>query len=197
MKKSIIAAGAASVALAAMPIVGAFAAANLSSTETINATVGGGCTITGVGDTPGATTASTNIGDVAVNTVSDATAGKPIAITCNSDNWKITAVGAGENGLATALSQSTTVSIPTGTNKLDGSASQWAFKVESSNEFATISGDYGQWSEIPASETTIATGTGTKSGTITPSYIVSVGASQATGSYTGKVTYSVAVTNGS
>ena len=47
MKKSIIAAGAASIALAAMPIIGVFAAdANQMATDTINVTVTASCTFT-------------------------------------------------------------------------------------------------------------------------------------------------------
>ena len=45
MKKSIIAAGAASVALAAMPVVGVFAAPTLSHTDTILLTVSSVCTL--------------------------------------------------------------------------------------------------------------------------------------------------------
>jgi hypothetical protein len=52
MKKALIA-GAASVALAAMPVVGAFAATSNSFTDTLNVTVNGGCTLEETGGTTG------------------------------------------------------------------------------------------------------------------------------------------------
>ena len=53
MKKSIIAASAASLAVAALPIAGVFAANGGQFTDTLNVNVQGGCTIEDSTATPG------------------------------------------------------------------------------------------------------------------------------------------------
>ncbi len=128
MKKSIIAAGAASVALAAMPIVGAFAATvNYSSiTDKVLLTVNESCkmeesdtvvetvaeTTTGAGDQKYGTIVTLSdgsTGGIAPGTASQEGTGTAMTITCNSnDGWVL-------NAQATAMNSATGgYSIPFG-----------------------------------------------------------------------------------
>ena len=131
MKKSIIAAGAASVALAAMPIVGAFATVSSYGqiTDKIQTTVGESCTMsaddggTGFGITvPGDSTAVPPVAaiygttvtltksgnDLSPGEVSDQGTGTPLTITCNSaDGWNF-------NAQATVLTNDKGYTIPVG-----------------------------------------------------------------------------------
>jgi hypothetical protein len=81
-----------------------------------------------------------------------------------------------------------TDNIPTGLAE-SGTASAWAMKIAGS---AT----YGDWSEIPsASATPVHTGTANgQKITFKPQYRVYVGTEQASGTYTGTVTYTIAST---
>ena len=111
MKKSIIAAGAASVALAAMPIVGVFAAdGTLTQTDTVVVTVSSACSLATSGDsvTPDASTYTATIANGGYNT---AIAGSTFTITCNdTGGWKLNAIGAGTaNGDGTKMDSSTNV----------------------------------------------------------------------------------------
>ena len=104
MKKSIIVAGAASVALAAMPIVGAFAAVE-GVRDVVNATVGAGCSIlNNSGDATATNTVSiaATADEVSTSSVSDSGyAG--ISVVCNSSDWTISAVGSGTGSEKTSL----------------------------------------------------------------------------------------------
>ncbi|MBQ3441236.1 hypothetical protein IJG27_02920 [Candidatus Saccharibacteria bacterium] len=210
MKKSIIAAGAASVALAAMPIVGAFA--NTSVNDNITATLTPGCTVTDSLDKQvNITLAPGNI-----TTTPQATS---VSVTCNSTSWTITAVGASntyeESSLhATSLiarngteGSYTYAEIPTGTST---SASSWAFKVadlyDPSTGATLASGatvaadaspstgdpyDYKNFSAIPENATTIVIGTAPVTMQLKTQYQVYTASNQAGGTYQGKVTYTV------
>ena len=179
MKKSIIAAGAASVALAAMPIVGAFALTSV--TDTINATVGAGCTISDSTDhnvtisvTPGSTATST--------------AAESITVVCNSNAWNVTAVGATVGDDNTAL-YSGENAIATGT-ATSGTTSNWAFKIDSATN-AAISTGYNAWAEIPDTATNVVDGSAAATSVVTTQSQVYAASGQASGTYTGKVTYTV------
>ena len=90
MKKSIIAAGATSVALAAMPIVGAFATTFGTVDDTVNVTVSNGCTVSSVSVSRTVSVPSMNAGAAA-----QTADGQAISLTCNSTGWTITAAGSG------------------------------------------------------------------------------------------------------
>ena len=179
MKKSIIAAGAASVALAAMPIVGAFALTSV--TDTINATVGAGCTIS---DSTGHTVDIT----VAPGATATSTAAESITVVCNSNNWHVTAVGAGATGTATSL-YSGENAIATGT-ATSGETSNWAFKIASATN-AAISDGYNTFIAVPATATNVVDGSAAATSVVTTQYQVYAATGQASGTYTGKVTYTV------
>lgn len=196
MKKSIIAAGAASVALAAMPIMGAFAFEDVS--DNITAVIDDGCLITDAVQNK-----TVNV-SVALGGVGTSIAAPSISVTCNNNAWHVTAVGAGDTtGGKTATSlYSGTNEIVTGT-ATSGATSNWAFKVASlggvdpSTPEATIASGFNQWHAIPAStaQGTIVNGTAAANVTVNTQYQVYAALGQAAGNYTGKVTYTVAENN--
>lgn len=217
MKKSLIATGAASLALAAMPAAGVFAAAINTLTDNIQVTVPASCSITndnyvddgeanqnlvnnyaktiyngqyaiiGASDTTGATTADNTVG-----------------VTCNSQTgtdagWRLTAVGAGTTGHETQLWNGTNAinSAETPVTTAGGATSDWSFRVNivpgSNNTVQAASGfTSNTFTQIPDQEKNIATGTGTAAeGTFTMDYGVYVSGTQASGTYNGAVKYTL------
>lgn len=197
MKK--IAIAGASVAFAAMPIVGVFAAdGTLSQTDTVVVTVDSNCSLatSGTDVTPDASTYTAPIANGAYNT---SIAGSTFTVTCNdTGGWKLNAVGAGTaTGDVTKMDASTNTDsddIATGTT-LDGSVSNWAFKIAKGGDDAaniTITTGYTDFSAIPSGATKIAQGTSTAGkSTITATYGVGISSTQSAGTYTGKVTYTL------
>ena len=195
MKKSIIAAGAASVALAAMPIVGAFAA---NTYDNITATISNGCTIT---DSVQTKTVSMS---VAPGNVATSTAAPSISVTCNNDEWEISAVGSsetyGQSGYAVTdlvarngeEGSYTYAHIPTNLNTTGTSG--WAFKVASITDTTNgkISDGFNTWHAIPDTATTIVeNNSAAASETVTMQYQVYAAVGQEAGAYNGQVTYTV------
>lgn len=219
MKKSIIATGAASLALAAMPVVGVFAVDTSTSTVTdkIVVTVPSSCAITtnntattpnGVGDgthTDNTYSVSMKNGQLKSDIGGDATAtsdpiGK-INIVCNDTTgsgptWTLTARGGDFSGNEGAFVASTQLVGGTGTTPIDtnlnvsGATSGWAMKVTGGTG-VTIQGGYSSFKAVPDSSTTLASGSGAVENAITTTYQVYVGTSQQTGTYTGHVTYTL------
>ena len=188
MKKSIIAAGAASVALAAMPIVGAFAATSV--TDNITLSVGDACTMTDNATAENTRTKTTNIAAASYGTVETPS----FSVTCNGGAWKVTAVGAGAAGHTTDLYNSEkSASIATSTADLDGSTSGWAYKLAVTSAPTGVTNVASDWTQIPSAATVAvsATATAVSDLAITPSYKISVASGAATGSYEGAVTYTV------
>ena len=202
MKKSIIAAGAASVALAAMPIVGAFAVDSVS--DNISAVIGNGCVIT-----DSAAQKQVNV-SVAPGNVATSTAAGSISVTCNSDAWHVSAVGAGTGTPVTNLvgEDDSDNIIATGT-LTSGSTSNWAFKVASLKDSVTgadipgsvahivdgtgtgESTDYTNFAAVPATAQAIVKGENAANVTVNTQYQVYAALGQAADTYVGKVTYTV------
>ena len=217
MKKSLIATGAASLALAAMPVVGVFATATPAGdiTDTLNVNIPAGCTIVnnnsttgGDGTAPHLTNAYSvemhngqfkdNIGGSA-NDDGDVpgTSDNVISVSCNSSSntggetgWKLTAVGAGTDGHKTELyNASATDQIVTG-EATSGDTSNWAFKVsKSAGAYATGYSD--AYKAVPATEADIVTGSGSAANAFTITYQVYVDQTQDSGTYTGAVKYTL------
>lgn len=199
MKKSIIAAGAASVALAAMPIVGAFAA---NTYDNITATVDNGCSI--IDAEPSKTVALT----VAPGNTVESTAAGSISVVCNGVSYHISAKGSTAvpsgyaDGTATDLIATHAGDTPTydriGTGTTTGSSTaSWAFMVSSLTTAVSgtgapaIESGYNDWAEIPSAATPIVSGTASAQVTVNTKYQVYVPISQAAGAYQGQVTYTV------
>ena len=121
MKKSIIAAGAASVSLAALPMAGVFAADVTSQTDTIDVILATTCTMNSVTHAPGTASGATAWGpEATANTLTaNAIAGAAYSdirstefnIVCNNKNgWNVSTVAGALTGKTTA-----TETIPLGT----------------------------------------------------------------------------------
>lgn len=210
MKKSIIATGAASLALAAMPIVGVFADTYTSSvTDTLTVNIPESCTIENqyttfsdqsVPSSENTYTVTMKNGQTRDNIGGSAADGgthdNTFDVSCNvqSDGdatWKLTAVGKG--GVTNLVGSGTAAgeNIATGTS---GGTSYWAFKVAGegvNGGDVTRATDYATdtFYAVPGTAVTIMTGDG--EATLTTTYKVFVDTTQAPGTYTGGVTYTL------
>lgn len=198
MKKLAIAG--ASAVLAAMPVVGVFAAdGTLTQTDTVVVTVDSACSLATSGSSlDPASTYTATIANGAFNKTID---GSTLTITCNDvQGWKLNAVGAGTStkgvaymdGTGTGITESD--DINTGTT-LDGTVSDWAFKLTAGTEEhagASIVSGYTDFSVVPTTATKVASGT-TSAGTqtVTATYGVGISPTQNAGTYTGKVSYTL------
>lgn len=212
MKKSIIATGAASLALAAMPVVGVFAATS-NITDEIQVTIAKECAITttatnpsqGIGDETATNqqfTATMQNGELKVlggseGEGAEGQASSVINVVCNdpatsgdATSWKLTAVGGDGATASTVLDAAGAgADIVTGT-AISGPTSNWAMKVEGASGL-TIQNGFDTFRDVPGTAAVVATGNGTKSGAFTASYQVYIGTSQVADTYTGHVTYTL------
>ncbi|MBR0372848.1 hypothetical protein IJH72_02840 [Candidatus Saccharibacteria bacterium] len=206
MKKLAIAG--ASAVLAALPVVGVFADGN-TVVDTVEITISSACGVASTSSSP-VDGAGANLTATMVNgsthtwaaagtagTGEDATGGN-LYVTCNdASGWNVTAQGYSNNTAGTTSMITTTTgatAIPTGTDHLDGTASQWAFKIANDGitDLSIVTG-YDSWSQVPTSATKIASlaNTATSNGHIYTGYKVSVSPTQQAATYTGKVKYVV------
>ena len=190
MKKALIAVGAVSLTLAAMPVLGAFA----DVTDTVTITINGACSV-------GSTTATTGSGASLSETMTngslktwdaDGTTGGKLVVSCNdASGWNIKAVGASTGTSNTSMTPTGSgTAIATGT-ATSGATSNWAFKVGGS---PYVLDGYGSFTEIPGTATKVVTSYGDVSSgeVIYTGYRVWVSATQEADTYTGRVTYTVA-----
>ena len=193
MKKSLIATGLTAVAFAAMPALGVFA----DVTDTVILTINGSCS---VGQTQGSPVQGGGVEVKEENAVNnqlytwdaDGSQGGTLKVTCNdASGWNVKAVGSSNGSPVTSMATSGTgTPIVTGT-ATSGATSNWMFKVAGAG--VTANEGYANWSAVPATATKVATGGGAISeGQINTGYQVWVSATQEAGTYTGKVTYTVA-----
>ena len=194
MKKSLIAASASAVALAAMPVVGVFAAGTgdvtTTTTDTLTLSVQPGCSIAT------ANNGGSNRSDVEAafgnvtpsQTATDTT--DPIVVTCNGA-WTLTPSISKElslNGDGTTSVISSSIA-----GGLDGDTSEWALMLTPGT---TLAGTNGFESYAAVNGTTNVKGNGSVAAlSITPSYKVSVAPGQPSGNYSGTVLYTVAIQN--
>ncbi len=191
MKKSIIATGAASLALAAMPALGAFA----DVTDTVILTINSACTVGQTQGSPVTGTGKTMEETAAVNSHlytwdADGSQGGTLKVTCNNaSGWNVKAVGSSTGGTVTSMAASNSGTPIITATSTSGATSNWMFKVAGTG---TVAG-YQAWSAIPGTATKVATGsTAVSEGAINTGYQVWVSATQEADTYTGKVTYTVA-----
>ena len=189
MKKSIIATGAAAVALAAMPVLGAFA----DVTDTVRITINDSCSV-------GGTTATTGSGVTLTETMTngqtkvwdaDGSAGGKLVVSCNvAGGWNITAVGTGADATnknyMNASGSGTDIATGEATS---GATSNWAFKLAGTG----VVSNYTSFRAVPASSTKVVSSSDPASSVeIDTGYRVFVSATQEADTYEGKVTYTVA-----
>ena len=195
MKKLAIAS--ASLALAAMPVAGVFAAATPKSfTDDLTITVNPGCTIQETTGTGGSAAGTHNDRSFAATIVagewkelrageaaSGSTEEKAMEIVCNSTDdskqWTVSATSINEGKLQ--VDGDATKFIAGGT-AISGNASTWAYSVD----------DGTNWNPVAATMATVKTGTASTTATpFNPIYRVYVAPTQAAGQYKGSVTYTV------
>ena len=217
MKKSLIAVAGASVAAAAMPALGVFAAG--SFTDTVQVTVSKSCVWQASWTTQGGDPVTGNPSDrifsedgVVPGTLLKFGAGVDgqtpgssentpvISMECNGGDgtaqggtWTVSAVGASEGASNTAMKPSGSgAAIATGT-ATSGATSNWAFKIAATG--GSVASGYGTFTAIPASSVTVLSGNASSTDvTFSPEYQVYIGTDQAADTYTGKVTYTLAST---
>lgn len=160
----------------------------------ISVTVGAACTFSAGGSASATTTINAQAGGGVVNT--ESLTRPNFSISCNDpDGFVIQA--AGQNG-DTNLRGNGAISaayIPTGTTT--SGTSSWAFKVTNATATAgTVNyAAYQNYSSVPATATTIASYSGSASavvsGTMRTDYQIYTTSSQASGTYTGAVEYTI------
>ena len=202
MKKTLIA-GAASVALAAMPVVGVFATGSQEDTIVVgisescnialaaNGHVDGTDTVKGTWGTTGSAV-NTLSGSVANGSASNNFGSTTLTISCNKSS------GFNVAASATAL-EAANVTEPGTENKVtiplnasfSGSQSGWAYKVENSGLSAGITNNTASWSAT-ASNASLVSGTAPiNNGSFTVTYGVGVDTTQPADTYTGSITYTI------
>lgn len=205
MKKKLIAASAASLAVAAMPMVGVFAkTGSLEFTDNLSVTVNAGCTLENGGTTDGTFVDRSFAKNIAVGNFavleSNGTAvndNAAMTVKCNTTSGTVTvsySVNAGANTNLTA----TGGTIAAGA-VVAGPNSGWAIKSNaantSTNPFAGEGesvADAGYYVAPTTATGTFLTSTASAQGTtFNPSYRVYVAQGQAVGTYTGTVTYTL------
>ena len=191
MKKLAIAS--ASLALAAVPVAGVFAASTEGSfTDNLTVTVEGGCTLEVSGGTPGtyadrafSASITNGVAEVLNGTEGGADA-SAMEVTCNTTTpsaWHITAT-ASNNGRLKFNDNYISGGI-----KDSGDVSTWAYSLDGTN-----------WIAVPSEANAAITSGQTASGTPTefnPSYRVYAALSQAPGTYMGSMTYTISMGSGS
>ena len=215
MKKSIIAAGAVSAVVAAMPIVGVFAATS-TVTDEIEITIAKECAITssttnaaqGIGD--GTTTnnkyaETMQNGEVKTLDGSNASgAGAEddqniINVVCNDSatsgtatSWKLSAVGGDGTTASTVLDAAGSGTDIATSTTFSGATSAWAMRVVGGTGVTIQNGfDSEGFHVVPGAVTTVSQGNGSATGAFTMSYKVYVSETQAADTYTGHVTYTL------
>ena len=121
--------------------------------------------------------------------------GGKLYVTCNdAGGWNVTAQGFSNDtaGTTTMVAGGQGTAINTGTT-LDGTVSDWAFKVADGDTGATIVSAYSSYAQVPAAATRVAykSGTAVSEGLIYTGYKVGVSPTQQADTYTGKVKYVV------
>ena len=207
MKKSIIAASAASLAVAALPIAGVFAATGNSFTDTLTVGVQGGCTMEDAETTdpddpadPGTYVDRTFSDTIAAGTVGYLNAdgsgvvdptSRAFTVACNTagttghDTWNVT-ISAGN--LAVTGDESNRYIEPG--SSFTGNKSAWGILSNASG--TTTANPYGaDYTGYTAANSTFLSAAIENKVTFNPSYKVYVAPNQAVGDYTGVVTYTV------
>lgn len=207
MKKKILAAGLASAAIAAMPVVGVFAEPQVS--DTVVVTVSASCTLSSTAGGSGSQSGNNNTysENMEVGTLKytggtgeeagfgSATGATEIGIKCNDlGGWRLDATGtssetAGEENLMIATGTGTNIATSTTTG--GSNPSSWAFKV--TGDSGVIVSGKDSFHAVPGStaETVATKSTHQGTATVKTGYQVWIGNNQEADTYTGQVTYTL------
>lgn len=214
MKKSILAASAASLAVAAMPIVGVFAQSENTVTDTLNITVDNACAITATMSNAAGWADNTDKSGSApytynhqytasiANGANQEIVGTTMKVTCNDHGgWYINAVGKNNATVLDAQHDGTDIATATesGTNYSTGETSAWGFKMttaQTTGDYQPVIVDgYGtNYVAVPATAQKVVTGPTTDQttgSTVTANYKVYISPTQEADTYIGGVTYTL------
>lgn len=190
MKKSIIVTGAASLAVAATPVVGVFAATGTTVTDTVQVTINEACSITSTNASNTYSKTMTN-SQLLSSDDNDGFGSTQMSISCNNaGGWHLTAVGSGADSKdKTAMNATGSgTDIATGT-ATSGDTSNWAMKVTG----GTAIESFLSYRSVPSSAIDAAKSTVSTSGSVVNTgYRVWISATQQADTYTGQVTYTLA-----
>ena len=179
MKKLAIAG--ASAVLAALPVVGVFAATQSTVTDTVKLTVTQTCQMEA-----DAAAATYDLGSSTVAHAYSEVNGSLMTITCNSlKGWTLKATA---NALANTTTGYTSVTIPFGA--YGTTSSVWSAKVTASG--GTVASGWDDYTAATASDTTIVSGSSVSGITVQPAYKAYAAATQQTGTYQGTIVYTFA-----
>ena len=205
----------AAAAMAAMPVMGAFAAITPDTefTDTITVTLPDSCTFSADGNLPTSNPTINGISPAAVTVenghlynTGGTDSGAPQStwtgtyhVYCNDNGkWFVTAEGASDvtkGNAANSMAPSTLdkeEAIATGTAK-SGATANWAFMLSNAGSNSTIIEGYGAYTIVPTSATKVVEGTGTAvatgEGRFSTNYQVYIGTATKADTYTGAVTY--------
>lgn len=194
MKKAIIA-GAASAVLAAMPVLGAFAADVTTQTDMIVVTIDPVCTIKADSVTHAAGTS--NVGTWSGDTLSgkmtngsnsDNYGATSMTIVCNDhDGWEVTAKTANLTGAATTGAETIAWAADHSATK---SGVSWTVSQADGTGLTVANGKQGSVDGASVAKLTQATDNTGKTFTVT--YGVGISESQAADTYTGSILYTLA-----
>ena len=221
MKKSIIAASAASLAVAAMPVVGVFADSNPTTefTDEVKVTVEGGCSFQSKNSTPAVIDLATprhfdatvNAGSVTIlggtnnaHLRSEETA-QTISVVCNKTDgtktWSVAVAGSqatsNTNKMVATGSGTAIASDGSHLKETSGTTSYWSMRINSSASTNSMApGENDAWYQVPASSSAAVVSNAATTSEISfmPEYRVYVGTAQEPDVYTGKVTYTLSDT---
>ncbi len=166
----------ASAALAAMPVVGVFAATQTSVVDTVQLTVTKTCAM------DAAEAAKTvNLGSAIAGSEYAEKAGSVLTVTCNGTaGWEITATA------TSLIGGADTTAIPFGAYPTTAE-SKWSAKLTASG--GTVATGWDNYAGTQASNTVVLSGNQVNAITVTPAYKARTSATQANGSYEGTITY--------
>lgn len=175
MKKLVIAAS--SVALAAMPVVGVFAASSVTTQDTITVTVPFGCTV----NDEARETKTAAFGEVAPGSDGTNQSTSAMVVNCNKA-WTVTPSTAG-------LTATSATPITSASANAKGSQ----FKVAlATSETEGITNAFSNQTGIDGTKNVAGTNAASNL-SITPTYSIHIGDQQEQGNYTGTVTYTIAL----
>lgn len=198
MKKTLIA-SAASLALAAMPVVGALAVDNLTITDNFEITIDKTCTISAVradGTGVGAGTWDTDTKDTIESTLSGTIANATtvtnfgsttMTVVCNNeDGWEVTA----ETTDLESADGDATIAWNADFDGNTTSGVSWTVSQAEENGLTIADGAQGEADDESVAKLEATTTTAGKSFTVT--YGVGISEDQAAGTYTGSIVYTLA-----
>ena len=190
MKKSIIAAGASAVALAAMPVVGVFAADVTSQVDTLDITIDATCTMASVSHAPssGVWTGNTLAKTVTAGALNENIGSTSFNIICNNQTgWNVSAT-------ATVLTGKTTTSqnIPLGTPEANVAAWNYVSSTSTEGVTAGVTGNTTSATKVASASDT----TGNSGDAFTVTYNVSTDNALSAQIYEGTITYTLGTGTG-